>query len=711
MGIKQDIVVKNEFSVPTETGGTRGGTPGSYVMRYMARDGATEALAPIRRDSSEAFVIRYMLREGAVEAHPGDRAGAKAAMARAQGFSGLAFGSAGPLRRPSLSLSDREVRATASEIQSLFDSGHTVLKTVVSFSVDYVSRMGIVDEGFAHRGRGDWAGHVDEARLRAALLAGMRRLAHTFDDLVWVGCVQVDASNVHCHLCMADAGRGSVRPDGTQKGTLSARQMSLFRRGVDAELDRTHLMRHLSADVSAERVNVRDFVKRLTHAAMESRGVPQFLVACLPSERHLWKANSHDPKMRKANEIARAFVREALALPGSGYEAATRAVYEYARRRAEREGLTPEAERRLVDEGDRRVVDACVNGVYSVLSEVPDELLFVRTPVMDVMGTDLEELARARGVDPALEFGLKLRTYSGRLSYHREQRRYATDARRAWEAADAQGAATEASRALYEWYLEEEAYHAALVAKYVSFLTFIPPSVEWTSDVEAWAELERRARVWEALAEAGREEVLSPDEIRERARSLGISAPDYVLADGEEVEARAERFRDVADAAHGQIALDLADEGLRASVDASGELRVEAGPAMPFDEVKALDIHHLDYDFPFAARISRNNVEAFQEAAERREEALSGAVAYLEASGQADLVETLPTDDVRRMAERARSLASEPLVSAFASDGAGIHGARPTVPLDVDVGDELDRAVREAVHSAVQALEDESRSR
>lgn len=52
MSLKQSIVVVNEFSVPTpgggKHGGSRGGTPGAYVMRYMARKGATEPVAPIR---------------------------------------------------------------------------------------------------------------------------------------------------------------------------------------------------------------------------------------------------------------------------------------------------------------------------------------------------------------------------------------------------------------------------------------------------------------------------------------------------------------------------------------------------------------------------------------------------------------------------------------------------------------------------------------
>lgn len=55
MGLKQDIVVVNEFSVPTVDGGSRGNTPGDYVIRYMARNGATEDLTPVRYDDNDAM--------------------------------------------------------------------------------------------------------------------------------------------------------------------------------------------------------------------------------------------------------------------------------------------------------------------------------------------------------------------------------------------------------------------------------------------------------------------------------------------------------------------------------------------------------------------------------------------------------------------------------------------------------------------------------
>ena len=45
--LSQDIVIVNEFSVKNQRSGhgSRGSTPGHYVLRYMARDDAVERLS------------------------------------------------------------------------------------------------------------------------------------------------------------------------------------------------------------------------------------------------------------------------------------------------------------------------------------------------------------------------------------------------------------------------------------------------------------------------------------------------------------------------------------------------------------------------------------------------------------------------------------------------------------------------------------------
>ena len=48
MGLAQSIIVVNEYTLKTGADtGSRGATPGKYVLRYMARDRATQTLAQV----------------------------------------------------------------------------------------------------------------------------------------------------------------------------------------------------------------------------------------------------------------------------------------------------------------------------------------------------------------------------------------------------------------------------------------------------------------------------------------------------------------------------------------------------------------------------------------------------------------------------------------------------------------------------------------
>lgn len=69
MGTKRDIVIVNEYTVKNgnSKGGSRGGTPGDYVLCYMARSDAVEQCVPVRLHDVDKYIIRYMSREDATE--------------------------------------------------------------------------------------------------------------------------------------------------------------------------------------------------------------------------------------------------------------------------------------------------------------------------------------------------------------------------------------------------------------------------------------------------------------------------------------------------------------------------------------------------------------------------------------------------------------------------------------------------------------------
>ena len=60
MSFQRDIIVVNQFSVLRNGKGTKGKTPGKFVLRYMARDKATELLTPVAKKPIDSFITRYM---------------------------------------------------------------------------------------------------------------------------------------------------------------------------------------------------------------------------------------------------------------------------------------------------------------------------------------------------------------------------------------------------------------------------------------------------------------------------------------------------------------------------------------------------------------------------------------------------------------------------------------------------------------------------
>ena len=380
MGLKQSVVVVNEFTTKTANGsGTRGGTPGDYVLRYMSRSGATEDLTPIRFDT-ENFITRYMAREEATD-NAISVPELKDEMRAIQGNGGVAFGYG------EFSLSHKKLKDSAKDIQANFDKGKTVMKTVLSFDEEYLRQHGIIEEDFHLEEEGDYRGNIDQLKLRMAIMNGMEKMSRHYDDLQYIGVIQVDTKHVHCHLAMVDRGVGNLMPDGSQRGKLTDKEKRDLRRGIDMFLDEKQSVKMMAANVEYDKRNTLCFVKKYTHKAMKERGLSQFLLACLPEDRTKWRADSNSKDMQKANAIVRTYVNELLALPDSGYTEALRKVDTYARSRTSKENLTGKEYRMFFRAGQEQIIKESMNGVYRVLSEIPDEELRLRTPMLEAMAS------------------------------------------------------------------------------------------------------------------------------------------------------------------------------------------------------------------------------------------------------------------------------------------------------------------------------------
>lgn len=699
MGLKQSIVVVNEFSVPTgNKSGTRGGTPGDYVLRYMARSGATEDITPVRLDDADAYITRYMARKEATEKY--DSVGRiKQGMRDAQGLGGVAFGVTGKDDIGDVSMSHRKVKRVSKDIQHKFEDGKTVMKTVLSFHLDYLRKMGIVEEDFEPHQKGDYRGNIDQMKLRLAIMEGMKKMGRGFDDLEYVGVIQVDTMHVHCHLCIVDKGRGRLMDNGEQKGKLSEQDRRVLRRGVDMALDDMHPVRMLASSVAYDRRNARCFIKRFTHKTMAQNGAPQFLLACLPDDKNLWRASTNRKEMQKANAITREYVEQALAEPDSGYDLAMRQIGKYAEERANREDLSEKEQRQLIASGRERLIQDCMNGVYAVLRTVPDEMRQVRTPMLDTMSMEYADMAAVADSDPMLEFGFRLRSYSSRLKHHRRERHKYHDAVKEYEAARDDGQVSPESKPLYDFYKVEEEYNAMLMAKYRHFLKFLPPEDSYQEDFDELMNYREKMinmlHMTQDMGMSRRSEASAEDYGR---RVYGMHGGRFMVTNPSVLNGRLDAMADTYKKMSDDFEIRLEDDGMFLESD-EHSARVVKEPAYEFDMVKALDIHHLGYDFPYDTPISKLNVDIFVRMARKREEAFAGAKTYLEQSGQADAMKELPVRDIELMTAMADRLEQRPLLLSVKSAPGGRANSGRTIKLDDNFQRDMKLAVQATVAS------------
>lgn len=647
MALKQDIVVVNEYTVKGDNGkGSRGSTPGWYVGQYTVRSAAIEPTAPVQFDA-EAYILRYVARRDATErAH--EITEIKPAFKTIQGKGGVAFANGDP------SLSHKKLKQISKDIQQMFDNGKTILKTIVSFTESYLREMGIVSEDFVYQGRGSYRGHIDQMKLRLGVMNGMRALGSLYDDLKYVGAIQVDTGNVHVHLTMVDAGRGYMMNDGKQKGTLSQVAKTRIIRGIDNHLRSRLPHKHLSAEVAKERANVKSFVKRRASEMIKERSFLQGIMACLPEDRSKWRASTNRKEMRNANGMVRAYVEELFRDASSGYDESMKSIIAYADERTMREGLKLAQRQKLIDTGRARLVKECINGVYRVLKDIPKEDLVIRTKTLDALAVDYDDLKRSKRDDPFLDVAYKLRTYGGRITYHRDE---AVSYRKGIEdfmQEQALGQVAPEAVALLKFYEEEAEYHLKCLAKYQHFMNFTPEP-PWLE--EMLGEYQSRIKEIETLSKLSNDYSLQnlPPSLAENLgqERYGISGGRYggtVIAKG---------WLEQAIKNHNEQTLSF-ERGLQLSGFKLMRGKIIRKPAYDFEAVKALDLHHLAYDFPTGTVVSEKNIAAFTEITDKRYTALMGAVDYLKNTKQFNPIENFPITDVMRMKELALKLGGNP---------------------------------------------------
>lgn len=556
MSLKKSIVVVNQFSQrigPNK--GTRGATPGMYALRYMARDKASEPVTPIRYDDVDTYVTRYMLRQealdtalslGADELVPKMKSHSSTdsddsslsledeveqltkdftfdvdpdiairhhqrrddslvdEFKDLQGRGGLAFGYG------SHSLSHIGVVHASKDIQRLFDDNHTVLKTVLSYNHEYLQRHGLVSPDFTVNEAGDYRGNFDQLKLRLALMHGLDRLGtQYYDDLRYIGVIQVDTKHVHCHLVMADAGHGTLATNGRQRGKLLAPMKSVLRRSIDNYLDRSRHVATLSSAVSFDKVNVKSYMTQWAMDTVADSTQLRAIVHALPDDKSLWRASSNAKSMKKAHKLTESFVMDRLMVESSPYHQARLDIKDYADYRKKNEGLSNKEHKKLISRGEKFVRDTAMNAVYGVLKNATTDKKKQVTPLVAAALHDDKVLARkSRGGSRISRFALKYKRYSQRLSHHREKRSEYKKLLDEFYDMDAAGQVHEDAYAVQRFYQMEYMYHDMCVSKYESYIPGSKIDIKKLA-TQGWNKVKEAASKWSRLVSMSQDSYFS----------------------------------------------------------------------------------------------------------------------------------------------------------------------------------------------------------
>lgn len=700
MGLKQSIVIKSEFTNNTSSSpgkGSRGASPGQYVMRYMAREQATEVLLPAGYDAMS--FTRYMARAEATESlASGESEEGRSPLALKHRFrqkeklSGRAFGSKG------LSLSHEALVQSSETVQRAFDEGHSVQKIILSFTEEYLRETGVLDEAFVHKGRGSYKGHVDQLKLRGAITAGVEAMTKTgrYAAPEWVGTVQFDTSHVHAHLALVDTAYAPSRrkADGSDRGKINETEKRALRKGIHHALEDMKDLHAFHGQVSAERQNVAAHVKAYAHAHIADNVPLQLLVASLPKERRLWRHGSNAESMKHPNALATRLVEQVFIRDpeGSGYDAAMRAVEAYAEESRRANRLDDTETRALVERGRERLVEQSVNGLYRSIREMDGSNLSTRTFMTDIQSASDTELARALHLDPpdegqsdAVGLVLRARGYKERERVHASEAETLFTLATAFDEADAAGYVDDSAHVMRSFYEEEQRYHMGLVDKYRRFLSF-------DSRADDFAIRRMTPRYDDLVTRHGRGE-------RDAAYQNDLRTYTF------------DCFR--------QGVATLAE--WEAITDRSGD-RVTTRPVLPmpprplsalmtterFDKVKATDVHHLSLDYAGKdARIDQKNTMAFATVFSSRQYHAERAWAYAEATGQSLSILDRTRDDLALM-ERAvdKAVTSGRLEEVSFQEALDAETPRQLYTLSVDRDETVSSRVRVAIEAVAQQEEE-----
>ena len=335
-------------------------------------------------------------------------------------------------------------------------------------------------------------------------------------------------------------------------------------------------------------------------------------------------------------------------------------------------------------------------------SEVKEKDKTVSTPFLSVGSKPAEVLAEIN--DDFASFLFKFKSYSERLAYHKTRARVASDFMHDYKG---QAKRSAASFSCFEFYRNEYEYHTKLVSKYGQLLMFFPESVsqdlqkkidDFNSLTQAKAKIE--------MCEVDTKAIRMKDSatLKRYGRDVyGIDFADELLLPGG-FSGRKER-------------IDKRLERLKTDIKESKEinnLQEKNGQVLPgfhydFEEVKALDLHKLYYDFNSDFEVSVVNLTKFFDCTRQRIEMFNKAEEYFRSTGQSTemLRKVFDIDELEEARATAVSFSESPVFKTKKEDLFEKIEPVYSVSLDNSVGDDIKQEAFDIIRDRYRHFSDE----
>lgn len=712
MGIKQSVVIRSEYTNNARSApgrGSRGASPGQYVMRYMAREDATEVLSPFSIASGETNTTynsdsftRYMARSAATEQlkskedewlQDADDFGSplvlKHKFKQIDQLSGRAFGTKG------ISLSHEDLKESSNVIQKAFDDGHSVQKIIISFEEDYLKETGVLDSTFQYKGRGSYKGHIDQLKLRRAITQGVDRMtaAGQFNDPMWVGTIQFDTGNIHAHIALVDTKFSAYRmkEDGADRGKINEHEKRTFRKGLHYSLEDMRDLKSFHQQASLERQGVVAFVKDYAYSTLRENSTMQLLIASLPKDRNAWRYRTNRISMKYPNELAKQIVERVFQVDSnrSGYDQAMDAVQRYTDESALKNKLSDAEKRKVIEKGRNQIIERSVNGLYKTIKAINPLDFQTRTTMIDLQSSSDSELAQAVKVsnsslfDPAA-FTLRVRGYSERREIHTKQAESFYRVIEQYETAAESGLVDDTAHVMRLFYEEEIRYHMGLSDKYRTFLSFRP-------DVDVQMVDQMRPVYNDLVHRYGElKQNAAPSSVSSYKKDLLRYTFDCFKKGVASVKEWASIIRYGRDSSRVETGLVL---------PVRPKTKVENLNSQHFNRVKALDVHHLGLDYYNRpdARIDSKNALVFANVWQSRQQRAVAARVYVNATEQQLPLLDVAESDIESMSPVVDKAIKQGLIHTVTIDDFENIQDRQLYTLSADRSVDVAKEVREVL--------------